>query len=270
MKIMGGPKFRRLLKSGFTLIEVVISAALMAIILTGAYVCLSSGISSQKLLHSRSEVIQNARVAMALMSADLRSACPLSKDIEFLGMHRMLGDVEADNLDFGTHNYTPRLNREGDFCETSYFVAKDPESGTLTLWRRRDPSPDDEPLSGGSREEIARGLSGLKFEYSDGFDWYDQWGDPAGKRNKNEVSRLDHPNLFGLPEAVRITLSLEPAGSKQLTTTTESSEAPLVFQTVARLNLASTTQQSSSAGGDSGQKPDDRSKEAAPGQGGEQ
>ena len=74
----------------------------------------------------------------------------------------------------------------------------------------------------------------------------------------------------GGKEAVRITLWLEPAGSKQLTTTTESSEASLVFQTVARLNLASTTQQSSSDGGDSGQKPDDRSKEAAPGQGDQQ
>jgi len=207
---------------------------------------------------------------MAFITADLRAACPLSKDIEFLGMHRMLGDLEADNLDFGTHNYTPRRAHEGDFCEVSYFLAREPESGTLSLWRRRDSSPDDEPLSGGSREEIARGLSGLKFEYSDGFDWYDEWGDPAGKRKKTDASRLDHPNLFGLPEAVRITLWIDPVSSRSATTPSENSEVPMVFQTVARLNLASVTQQSSSAGGDNGQKPDDRPKEAAPSGGGEQ
>src|SRR6266498_3787519 len=87
---------------GFTLIELVISASLMAILLVGAYLCLSSGLASQKLIESRGEAVQSARVALALMSADLRGACPLSKDIQFLGMDRMLGDVEADNLDFAT------------------------------------------------------------------------------------------------------------------------------------------------------------------------
>ena len=83
----------------FTLIELVISSALMAMMLTAAYCCLSSGIFSQKLVESRAEVVQTARVTMALMTADLRCACPLTKNLEFLGMHRMLGDIEADNMD---------------------------------------------------------------------------------------------------------------------------------------------------------------------------
>src|SRR6266496_145788 len=81
--------------SAFTLIELVISSALMAMILTAAYFCLSSGIFSQKLVESRAEVAQTARVTMALMTTDLRCACPLAKNLEFLGMHRMLGDIEA-------------------------------------------------------------------------------------------------------------------------------------------------------------------------------
>jgi len=40
----------------------------------------------------------------------------------------MLGDMEADNVDFATHHYTPRRVREGDFCQVSYFVAKEAES----------------------------------------------------------------------------------------------------------------------------------------------
>jgi hypothetical protein len=224
------------------LIEVVVSAALMTIILTGAYLCLSSALSGQRLIESRGEVVQNARVAMAVMSADLRGACPLSKDLEFLGMHRMLGDAEADNLDFGTQNYTPRRDREGDFCEVSYFLNKEPQSGKLSLWRRRDPTPDDEPLSGGSREEIARGLTGLKFEYYDGFDWYDEWGDPAGRKARG--SRRNEPNMSGLPEAVRITIWLEPSSrsSARVADNKGSTEPSLMFQTVARLNLAAVSQ----------------------------
>src|SRR5439155_13882484 len=82
---------------GFTLIELVISSSLMTLILVSAYMCLSSGVSSRKLIESRAEVVQSARVALAIMSADLRGACPISKDIAFLGMQRMLGDMEADH-----------------------------------------------------------------------------------------------------------------------------------------------------------------------------
>jgi type II secretory pathway pseudopilin PulG len=226
--------------SAFTLLELVISSALMSMILVSAYLCLSSSISSRKLIESRGEVAQSARVAMAMLSADLRCACPLSKEIAFLGMQRTLGDVEADNLDFATHNYTPRRVGQGDFCAVSYFLDKEPDSGKFSLWRRRYPAIPLDPLSGGSREEIARGLRGLKFEYYDGFDWYDDWGDPDG-RKKDRDSLKFQPNLDGLPEAVRVTLWFElgPAPAKPVAAEEDSSAEPtMAFQTVCRLNLA--------------------------------
>jgi type II secretion system protein J len=253
-------------RSAFTLIEVMISTALMALILTSAYFCLSAGTSSQKLVESRGEVIQSARVAMSLISADLRAACSLSKDIEFLGMQRKLGEAHADNLDFATHNYIPRHVREADFCEISYFLSADPDSTDFILWRRRDPTPDPEPLAGGSREEIARGLAGLRFEYYDGFDWYNEWGDPQGKRTN---SFKFQPNLSGLPEAVRVTMSFNPSPRKKAATpaTNEQKEPPLVFQTVARLNLAD----ASLAVGGGGASSTNRSTTAtAPSEGGSQ
>ncbi len=257
-------------RSGFTLIELMISAALMTMILVSAYFCLSAAYSSQKLIEPRVEVVQNARVAMALMSADLRGACPLSTNYAFLGMHRMLGDMDADNLDFATHNYTPNRPHEGDFCEVSFFLEKDPVSGAGTLWRRRNPTLALDPLSGGNREEIARGLRGLRFEYYDGFDWYDTWGDVEGK-GKQLSSARDQPNLFGMPDAVRITLLLDrnprprpPPSSGTVpspetaaspptrgASDTDNPEPPLVFQTVTRLNLAHSSARSV-AGGASG------------------
>ncbi len=163
-------------ESGFTLIELVISAGLMSLVLVSAYLCMHAAISSQKLIEPRLEVLQTARVAMTLLTADLRCACPLSQDYEFLGTHRMQGDIETDSLDFATHNYTPRGHGEGDFCAVSVFLDKDPRSGQLSLFRRRNPHITLDPLSGGSREEIAKGVRGLKFEFSDGYDWDDDWG----------------------------------------------------------------------------------------------
>src|SRR5437870_2499353 len=138
--------------AAFTLIELVISASLMSLILVSAYLCLSSGISSRRMIEERMEAAQSARVAMRLLTGDLRAACPLTKEMPFLGMQRMLGDMQADNLDFATHNYTPTRAGEGDYCQVSYFIDKESESGKFCLWRRRNPRIALDPLSGGSRE----------------------------------------------------------------------------------------------------------------------
>lgn len=263
----GWPSRLGAVRSGFTLIEILISSALMALILVSGFVCLDAAFASQKAIEPRIEVIQNARVAMALMSADLRNACPLSKEYDFLGMHRMLGDAQADNLDFATHNYTPRHPGEGDFCQTSLFLEKDRESGQFTLWRRRNPRLALDPLAGGTREEIATGLRGLKFEYYDGYEWYDSWGD-AELRGKAQSSRRERYNLEGLPEAVRITLwfDLHPGAHKSQSAEAETNAPPLMFQTVARLNLADVPQPSASSAGGNTTGPGNAQPVPGPGQ----
>ena len=237
--------------SGFTLIEMVISIALAAMIIAAAYLCLSSAMATQKIIEPRVEIFQNARVAMNLISADLRSACPLSPDFEFLGTARTLENIEADNLDFATHNYTPQHPREADFCEVSIFLEKDPKTGQYVLWRRRNPTIAPDPLSGGSREEIARGLRGMKFEYYDGLDWYDSWGDLDGK-TRRKGSRKELPNLSGMPTAVRITLTFDsnpqakPLDAEKVTTDESvPKEPPLIFSTVVYLELAAASAQQS-------------------------
>jgi prepilin-type N-terminal cleavage/methylation domain-containing protein len=235
----------------FTLIELVIAASLASLILVAGYMCLSSATATQKLIEPRAEVIQNARVAMNILAADLRSACPLSSDYQFLGMHRMIGDVEADNLDFATHNYAPSRPNEGDFSEESFFVQQESETGRFSLWRRRNPTIAPDPLAGGALEEIADGLRGVRFEYYDGDDWYDDWGEikPQRKQTDRDTSELE-PNLEGMPEAVRITLWFDPnpraKKTNNLAAEETKSEPPLVFQSVARLNLAAISQQNSS------------------------
>ncbi len=225
-------------ENGFTLIELVISSALMAMVLVSTYACLNAGFSGQKVIEPRTDIFQNARVALNLLSADLRCACPLPQGAPFLGVRRLLGTVSADNLDFATHNYTPQRPGEGDFCEESIFLEKDPKSGRYTLWRRRNPLIAFDPLSGGTREELATGLAGLRLEYYDGLEWYDSWGDPKPDSTKSQL-RAEKPNSSGLPEAVRITLLFDSGSATGTTGGRESTskEPPLVFQTLARLTL---------------------------------
>jgi prepilin-type N-terminal cleavage/methylation domain-containing protein len=231
----------------FTLIEIVIAAALMSLILASAYVCLNAAFESKKVVEPRVEILQNARVAMALLTADLRGACPLTKDYNFLGMHRMIAEMPADNLDFATHNYTPKHEHESDFCEESIFLEKDPATGRFTLLRRRNPMLAPDPLSGGSRETIATGLVGAQFEYFDGLDWYDTWGEISGVRQ--QTSQRQQPNLAGMPEAVRVTLwfdsdpgaKIDPLAEQPITA------RPLVFQSTVCLVLADA--QAADAGG---------------------
>ncbi len=241
--------------SAFTLMELMISGALMALILTAAYLCLNAGFSTRKLVEPRIDAVQTARVVLSLLAADLRAACSLDKDSDFLGMDRTVDGMEADNVDFATHNYTPRRPGEGDYCQVSYYLDRDAATGDWILWRRRNPALALDALSGGKREEIARGVRGLKLEYYDGWDWYDTWGDVEG-RGREQTSFREQYNLTGLPEAVRVTLWLEPKAEGSpasrgtvSTGATTNSEPPLVFQTVSRLNLAARVAAAANAGG---------------------
>jgi type II secretory pathway component PulJ len=235
--------------AAFTLLELVISAAIGAMILTAAALCLNASIASQKMIDPRVDTMQCARVALALMSADLRAACPLDKDYAFLGVHRVVGDTVSDNIDFATHNYSPRHAREGDLCETSYYLDKGAASNQFGLWRRRNPTLAPDPISGGSREEIAPGVGGLRMEYYDGLDWYDTWGDLNGRKQAN--SDVQKPNLVGMPQAVRITLSFNSnsAPKSQDEEARATNEPPLVFQTVVYLELAANSTSSDSTPG---------------------
>lgn len=238
---------------GFTLIEMMISVTVAAMILGAAYGTLMAGFSSQKMIEPRLDTVQKARVALALITADLRCACPLSKDDDFLGAQRQIDGAEADNLDFGTHNFTPNRPRTGDFCQVSYYIEKDPKTGELTLWRRRNPRFALNPLSGGAREAIVRGVASLQLEYYDGDDWYDTWGDTT---KKARTSTIPQPNASGLPVAVRMTLALNIGPKAGKTEEGTNSEPTLVFRTVAPLELAALFQDSSpSIGGGGGNTP---------------
>lgn len=229
--------------SGFTLVELIVGMGVMTAVLAGAYASLEAVFKARKAAETRMDVLQGARTALSLITAELRAATVLSEDFEFVGMDRMLRGKEADNVDFATRGHRPQAPGEGDFSEMSWYVDTNPATGETGLWRRRDPSPDDEPLAGGTREEILTGVETFRLEYYDGFTWYDEWGNASGDRDR-AVSAFLAPNLFGIPDAVRITLACRaPSGREDQrrepgTASEKTGEPSIWLQTVVRLNLA--------------------------------
>ncbi|MDC0325315.1 prepilin-type N-terminal cleavage/methylation domain-containing protein [bacterium] len=233
---------------GFTLIELLVSVSLMTGILMASYVCLQAALTGRSMVENRSDTLQTARVVMEMIAADLRSADRLSEQHEILGLDRTLEGIEADNIDFVTRHHTPKLPMEADYCEVSYFVLKNPETERFVLLRRRDALPDDKPLEGGQREPLIDDLLGLKFEYYDGWDWYDDWGDaetPEETTETEESSLIASAGRTGFPEAVRVTLMIpEKSGPRQIPeSVAEPGTSPMipgamVFQTIVHLNLA--------------------------------
>jgi type II secretion system protein J len=247
--------------NGFTLVELVIGAAVLSGVLLAAYLTLEAGLKSDDVLAWRRDASQGARAALALLAADLRSACRLSDEIDLIGIDRDVEGIEADNIDFGTRAWRPQGPGESDFAETSWYVKQDPDTLELGLWRRKDPTPDLEPLAGGRTEEVLAPIAGFRLEYHDGLFWEESWGDeravppedaargePAARPEDSRAGGFAAART-GLPSAVRITLALAPprrgaaaAGERPAGDEGGADEpgasAPLVFRTTVHLNLA--------------------------------
>lgn len=265
-------------RHGMTLLELTVGVAVMSGVIASAYLCLHAGFTSQSALNAHLDELQKARVILALIAKDLRHACVWSKDAPFIGLDRTLGTMEADNLDFTTHHWSPQSPGEGDTCEVSYYVNQNARTGEIGVWRRRDTSPDPELTAGGQEEELITGISELRFEYYDGFLWYDEWGqvdprrelprEPTQSGNTSSTSLLAG-NLYGLPDAVRISIAFggdeesdaEPAEPPRTAAPPETAEPPetmqstapvdvsgaRVYQTVVHLNLAARARSASSS-----------------------
>ncbi len=229
-----------------------ISAAIASIVLIASYLCLSAGVASQRLIEPRTEAMQSARVALAMMTADLRSTCSLSTNFDFVGEERAIGEMEADNLDFATRHYMPQRPNEGDYCQVSYYIDKSRDGKGYSLWRRRNPRIAPDPLEGGIEDEIVPGVKGFTLEFYDGLDWYDTWGD-ANVKKKTKYTTVELPNVSGFPQAVRITLLLNNDSGKPASKAKENEPPapPFAFQTVVRLEMAGAQSPST----DSGQTP---------------
>lgn len=212
---------------GFTLLEVLVSMSILAIVIVAVYEAFVSNVGSVKVARQGEQVNQTARIVLEQLSQDLVSAVvasPKKPDKVKLGM--VCEDREdeghaADRIDFTSFSHVNGLGNgpATDLCEIGYSLEKDPDQKGFILYRRDAAPPDDDLLNGGRKFQLARNLGGLnfRFENREGQD-VDSWDTLAGEM-KGELPSLVTIELTVLDDEGRghffltsIHPALSPAG----------------------------------------------------------
>jgi general secretion pathway protein J len=171
---------------GFSLIEVLISIAILAAItslLFGAFSALKRSKDGLSRLQDRQREgrLAMARITRELQSAYLSAHMPLN---QALLVQKTIFKAErgtpADRVNFTAFANT-RLDKDShvsDQCELSYYGSPNPDgSGTTDLVRRIDTVIDLEPTKGGKVEVLATDIDLFDLQYLDAqtAQWQESW-----------------------------------------------------------------------------------------------
>jgi general secretion pathway protein J len=200
---------RRVRARGMTLLEVLVSLGVLAMIsllIYGAFDSISRGRRGESM---RSERARQGREAIDRMTREISSA--------FVSMHQPLNQAlwtrqtafigqngaTYDRLDFASfaHRRIARDEKVSDQAEIGYFVVADPDvDGKMDLVRREQAPMDTDPKRGGVVNVIAEDVEQFDIRYFDPMttQWLDTWDtlQATGQFNR-------------LPLQVRITLVLK-------------------------------------------------------------
>jgi general secretion pathway protein J len=196
-------------KRGFTLLEIMLAVAVLALVGTMIY----GGFSQTALNKARieedveqSRIVHMAleRLARELTMAFVSTHVNPSLDLRVVNTAFIGKDNEKDDrIDFTSfsHRRLYRNARESDQNELSYFVTEHPdEPGMQVLARREQNRIDDDPRRGGKSQILVENVEEFNLEYFDPLltDWVQTW---------DTEDLLAQPNR--LPTQVRIRLTIE-------------------------------------------------------------
>jgi general secretion pathway protein J len=171
---------------GFTLLEVLISIAILAAItslLFGAFSALKRSKDGLSRVQDRQREgrLAMARITRELQSAYLSAHMPLNQALLVQKtIFKSERGTPADRLDF-TAFANRRLDKNShvsDQCELSYFGSPNPDgSGTTDLVRRIDTELDLDPTRGGKIEVLATDIDLFDLQYLDAQtgQWQESW-----------------------------------------------------------------------------------------------
>ncbi|HEY4484736.1 MAG TPA: prepilin-type N-terminal cleavage/methylation domain-containing protein [Nitrospiria bacterium] len=178
-------------QKGFTLIELLVALGIMAVLIVLVYETFNGVLRSVHQVDEATEIDQMARISLAVMTRELRSAyrppsvtaasgggAPPASSSVFLGSDGLNGEHAADSLTFQAFSHASGA-ADPTLSGLTYDLVPDGETGTFFLMHREQVNL----LSEGGAEayELAEGVVSLNFRYYNGKDWSDQWDDITNK-----------------------------------------------------------------------------------------
>jgi general secretion pathway protein J len=212
---------RRARSRGLTLLEVLVSVAIIALIATLIYGAFDGMSRARAGLSRMDERYHQGRTALSRMTRELQAAFislhqPQSvnqavRNTAFLGKN----EGSSDRVDFNSfsHRVLGRNVHESDQNELSYFMARDPDHGDrYDLVRREAKDLDLDPGRGGVINVLAEDVESFDLMYFDPLisDWVETW---------DSTQASGQPNRLPMQVKIRLVLKGGPNG------------APIVMQT---------------------------------------
>ncbi len=213
---------KRAKTAGFTLIEVMVAVAILAVIMALTYASIYQSAQGKEDTEREDLLRHSMSLALGKMKNDIQTAFIVS-DPDFLGSEgkRKFAFVgKEDRLDFVSFSHVRYFNNSSDvdYAEVGYAVenGKEEDEGKV-LVRRESGEVDEKPEEGGEQEPLVDHVKEFKIEYynSKTKEWRDDW----------DSSQLDFSNQ--LPHAVKVELQVENPDS----------ETPFVFSTIIDLKM---------------------------------
>jgi len=176
-------------RRGFTLVEILVAIAILAVVLSTIYASFISTMRVVRSLEYGDEIYYMARITMERMVLDLQSACKDKDSYEFTTLKDSTGRLPMKGVSFLSRAHLD-FSGPGDtmaVAQISYELEGDPESGGFSIIRR-DVAKQGEGASGGEGFILCKRLQlvNLRFYDSTGRE-YSQWDSLAGseaQRNK--------------------------------------------------------------------------------------
>lgn len=173
---------------GFTLIEVLLALAILAVIVTVVYQSFSSAGQSVQQAEEVRDGTDVARMLISRLSVDLANVYVNRSMPETFFYGRKAEDENTKERTDGVFlttltNWRRPGTKEMDLWEVGYYFQERPEDKKRLLIRKekRELSKDIPRMEGGDEYEISDQVKGMRIRYSsDGVNWKDDW-DTAGQ-----------------------------------------------------------------------------------------
>lgn len=168
-------------RRGFTLVEILVSSMMLALVATAGFAVFSGGIRSAAKARRHGAMTAYAQRALLAMASDIRSSVPHEK-YRLKSLDVQLADGDFDTIDF----IVARPQLRGDENDTSsrseigYYIDTIAETEAKWLLRREDRTPDDDLLEGGNVSMAGSHVSELNLLFFDGLMWQSGWENEIG------------------------------------------------------------------------------------------